>query len=117
MNYLTWREAFAQGMDQRFYPIEYLDGLVAAGEVFFWFGEQAAVCGRLKQYPGSARVLEMLVGAGDLTEILNVLRPRLEAWAKAWGCSHVLVESREGWAKALKIHGYEPWQVAVMKEL
>jgi len=117
VNYAYWRDQFADGLDSRFYPIEYLDELVRSGNVRFWFGNESAVCGIIKDYPGGARVLEMLVGAGDLEEILNVLRPRLEAWAKAWGCSDVMVASREGWARALKEHGYEPWQISVRKGL
>lgn len=117
MKYQLWRGQFAKGLDSRFYPIEYLDELVANGTVRFWFGDNAAICGRVKEYPGGARVADMLCGAGDLTEILEVLRPRMESWARAWGCTDILVESREGWARALKKYGYEPWQISVRKGL
>lgn len=117
MTYLDWRDAFADALDSRFYPIEYLDGLVASGAVQFWFGDRAAVCGRIKEFPGGALVADMLCAAGELNEIAEVLRPRVEVWAALNGCMAVLVESREGWARALKPYGYEPWQVSVMKEL
>lgn len=117
MTYDQWRDEFAKGLDPRFYPIAFLDALAASGKVYFWFGESSAICGTVRTYPGGARVMDMLVGAGDLDEILTDLRPRLEADAVTLGCSDVMVSSREGWARALKDHGYEPWQVSVRKGL
>jgi len=41
----------------------------------------------------------------------------LASTVAANGCSRAIVESRAGWMKVLKPHGYEIFQVSVMKEL
>lgn len=116
--YLTFREGFAGVMDPRLYTIAWLDGLVWSGRAQFWGGEKAAFVTEIRVYPTGAADLHFLVAAGDLDEIVNVLRPKAEAWAKNdIGCLGAIVESREAWAKVLKPHGYETHQLAVRKDL
>jgi hypothetical protein len=104
-------------MDPRFHGLDHLDGLVLSGQGKVWIGEAAAIVAEVEFYPGGAKVLHGLVAAGALQEIVESLIPRAEAWGKSVGCTHAIIESREGWARVLKSHGYEPHQVAVRKEL
>ena len=115
--YYRFRDRFAEAMDPAFYPIEYLDALLLSGRARLWVGAEAAIVAELVLYPGGARVIHGLVAAGRIEEIAATLIPRAEAWARAQGCTHAIVESRAGWMRALKPHGYRPHQLAVRKEL
>ena len=115
--YRRFRDRFAEAMDPAFYPIEYLDALILSGRARLWVGEEAAIVAEIKDYPGGARVVHGLVAAGWIEEINTKLIPLAEAWGKASGCTHAIVESRAGWMRALRAHGYEPHQVAVRKIL
>ena len=104
-------------MDPRFYSIEYLDWLVMTGRAGIWFSDNAALVCEIKVYPTGARAVAVVIAAGDKNEIVNELRPAAEAWGKDNGCTFSMVESREGWGHALKTHGYEAFQRALVKEL
>lgn len=115
--YVHFRPQFAEALDPAFYPIDYLDALILSGRARLWIGAHAAIVAEIKEYPGGARVVHGLVAAGRMEEIVDRLIPEAEAWGKAAGCTHAIIESRSGWMRALKPHGYEPHQVAVRKQL
>ena len=116
-DYARWRPLFEQAIDQRFYTIEHLDRMIFDGITQIWFGEEAAIVTELKTYPTGVQVIEGIVAAGDLDEIVEHLIPKAEAWAKEFGCKFARIESREGWAKVLKKKGWEVSQTALVKEL
>lgn len=115
--YLRFRDAFAGVMDRRLYSPEWLDSRILDGSAQFWSTEDAAAITELRTYPTGARDLHWLVAAGRLEDVVNVIRPCAEEWARARGCVGSVVESREGWARVLKRHGYELFQVSVRKGL
>jgi len=115
--YQRFRPMLSEALDPDFYPIEYVDALLLNGEAQVFCSEHAAMIAELKQYPGGARVVHCLVAAGRIDEISGTLRPRVEAWGAAAGCTRALVESRAGWMRILEPHGYRVWQVSLMKEL
>jgi len=115
--YLRFRPQLAEALDPAFYPIEYLDHLLLSGRARLFLSDHAAMVAEIQDYPGGARVAHCLVAAGRMEEIVDLLRPRVEAWGAANGCSRAIVESRAGWMKVLKPHGYEIFQVSVMKEI
>ena len=115
--YHRFRPQLAEALDPDFYPIEYLDALILSGRARFWAGAHAAIVAEIRDYPGGARAVHGLVAAGRIEDIVNQLIPLAEAWGKAIGCTSAIIESRSGWMRALKPHGYEPHQVAVRKEL
>lgn len=114
--YRHWRDAFAEAIDPRFYSIDYLDGLVLTGRAFLWASDTAAIVAEVKTFPTGARVIHGLVAAGDL-EGIKALIEQAEAWGKSQGCIAALIESRPGWARALKAEGYASFQTSIMKEL
>jgi hypothetical protein len=116
-DYARFRPLFAEALDPRLYAIEHLDGLLQSGRAQFWLGEDAAIVTEIRSYPTGARVIHGLVAAGDLDEIVDVLIPRAEGWARSFGCVLAIIESRPGWARALKARGYEPHQMALRKAL
>lgn len=115
--YQRFRPQFAAVTDPAFYPIEWLDFEVAQGRAWPIIGNNAALVVEVKPYPGGVRVAHGLIAAGDLEEIVSELIPAAEAWGRANGCRYGLIESREGWAKVLKSHGWQVHQISILKEL
>jgi hypothetical protein len=115
--YLRFRDAFAAVMDARYYTPEWLDGELLSGAVTFMRTDAAAIIVELRNYPTGAIDVHGIVAAGDLADVVGVLIPRAEQWARELGCIGAVIESREGWSRALKASGYNVHQVAVRKEL
>jgi hypothetical protein len=115
--YLRFRDDFAEAIDARLYPIDYLDGLVWAGSAQLIATERSAIVFAVKSYPSGLSDVHGLVAAGNVDEIVGQLIPAAEEWGRRHGCSGALIESRPGWSRILKSSGYEPHQVAVRKEL
>jgi hypothetical protein len=115
--YLKFRPKLAEALDPAFYPIEHVDQLLLSGAALLFTSPNAAMLAEIKLFPGGARVAHCLVAAGRMEEITDLIRPRVEAWGAANGCTRAIVESRAGWMKVLKPHGYEIFQVSVMKDL
>lgn len=115
-DYLDFRPAFEAAMDRRYYPIEWLDQRIAEERAVFMCSDNAAIVVELRRYPGGAMDVHGLIAAGDKDEIVSILIPQAEALGKEHGCIAGVVESRAGWARALKTSGYELSQTTVRKE-
>lgn len=117
MIYSKFRELLASAIDQTRFPLAYLDYLVASGNARSLSTGRAAVLFELKKYPSGLQDLHGIVAAGNLDDVARELIPQAEAWGRANGCVAALIESRPGWARVLKDHGYETHQVSVRKVL
>lgn len=115
--YQTFREQFREAMDERYWPIEWLDERLLAGRAQFMRTENAAIVVEIRAYPGGAVDVHGLIAAGVKDEIINELIPAAEEWGRQRGCTAGVIESRPGWSKAMKSHGYEVSQIAIRKEL
>lgn len=115
--YLEWRSAFAAAMDERLYRPEWLDARILAGTVQFWRSDQAAAVTEVRAYPTGAYDVHGLVAAGDVAEVRDKIVPEVEAWGRAIGAIGIVIESRPGWARALRSAGFVPHQLAIRKEL
>lgn len=115
--YQRFRPQLAEALDPAFYPIEFVDELLLLGRAQIFCSDHAAMVAEIKEYPGGARVVHCLVAAGRMEEIVDAIRPQVEAWGIRNGCRQAIVESRSGWMKILKPHGYSVHQVSVLKEL
>jgi hypothetical protein len=115
--YAAFRARFAEALDPRLYRIEHLDALVASGRAIFMAAGDAAILFELRSYPTGAKAVHGLVAAGDVERITGLLIPSAEVWGVAQGCIGATIESRPGWARLLKPHGYTVHQVAVWKDL
>ena len=113
--YLRFRDAFAKVLDPALYTIDWLDLQIVQGAFLLWVGRNAAIIAEVKHYPTGARDIAGMLAAGDLAEIVNELIPAAEAYGQSIGCIGALIESREGWERALKPHGYARHQVALRK--
>lgn len=115
-SYLRFRPQFEQALDPRLYTIEYLDALMLSGKAKCWASPNAAIIAEIKKYPTGAMVVSGVIAAGELQEIVRLI-PEAEAWGREYGCIFAMIESREGWARQMKPHGYETFQVGLIKTL
>jgi len=115
--YLEWRPVFATAMDRRLHTLEWLDARILAGNAQFWRSDHAAAVTEIRNYPTGAYDVHGLVAAGDIGDVRDLIIPRVEAWGRAIGALGIVVESRPGWARALRPVGFEPHQLAVRKML
>ena len=112
--YLKFRDGFASILDERFYPLWWLDDQVRSGAFRLWASDKAAILAELKTYPGGAVEVHFMAATGDLAEILHI-SPMVEAWGRENGAVIAAIESRPGWARLKK--DYFVYQVALRKEL
>ena len=110
-----WIEA-ALAHDGGFHAIADVERAIADGEAQFWPGARSAVVTQFWMFP-RARALNFWLAGGDLGELVDDLRPAIEAWARDRGCTRMVIAGRPGWARALKDFGYAPLWTALGKEL
>jgi hypothetical protein len=116
MSYARFRDAFAGVLDPRFHTIEWLDYQVEIGALHLLCNEQAACLLSVIAHPTGAKEMHCMIAAGALEGILALI-PDAEQWGRQQGCIVAVVESREGWVRAMSGFGYAPYQVAVRKAL
>jgi hypothetical protein len=104
--------ALAEGYGQMGYH-DVLDG-IARGEYQFWASKDSCVVSTIDVFP-RIKQLTVIIGAGDLREIDDVIRPVIEAWARSIGCDTMLIMGRPGWQRALE--GYKRTAVVLEKKL
>jgi hypothetical protein len=81
----------------------------------FWPGKRSAIVTELIVHPRRTQLHFWLCG-GDLDEVINEMRPEIEAWGKALGATAITITGRMGWQKVLKEHGYAPvWNVCLLE--
>jgi hypothetical protein len=95
------------------YTIEDVQAGIERGDFQFWPGARCAVVTELVVSPRSAWLNFWLTG-GELSELL-IMRPHIERWALARGCSEARgggLAERRGWARVLRAAGYRPrWTI------
>lgn len=87
---------------------------VASGMYQLWPGKQSVCITELCRYPQAAAV-NVLLGGGDLTELLE-MAPHVLDWARANGAKVATIYGRPGWSKVFKQIGAVPlWTVSVAR--
>lgn len=104
--------ALAEGYGQMNYA-DVVDG-IKSGEYQFWSSENSCVVTTIDIFP-RLKQLTVIIGAGDLKEIDEIIRPVLEEWARHINCDTMLIMGRPGWQRALK--GYRRTAVVLEKRL
>ena len=115
--YLAFRDALEGVIDPRYYTIGWLDWKIISGKYKFWRGDRSGIITEIREYPTGAKDIHCIIAAGDMNEIIHDLAPQAEAYGREQGCIASIVESREGWARALAPSGYVIHQVAIRKGL
>jgi hypothetical protein len=117
LDYLDWRDEFAKALDPELFTIQWLDQHVASGSAKLWTSENAAILTEVRHYPTGLRAIHYLYVAGDLKEIVELLRPQVEEFGRSQGCTRIFGDSRPAWARILKSSGYGEYKTMVRKEL
>ena len=87
---------------------------INSGEFQFWCSESSCVVTTIDIFP-RIKQLTVIIGAGDLKEINDHIRPIIEEWARSIGCDTMLIMGRPGWQRALE--GYRRTAVVLEKKL
>lgn len=108
------RDGWAEALEG--HPLVTADDLineVLSGEAQFWRSDNADVFTRVA-WP----ILEMGPVAGDMSEMLEVLLPKIERWAAAAGCTEIFIQAgRKGWSRVLASRGYSEAAIILRKPL
>lgn len=104
--------ALAEGYGQMNYS-DVVDG-IKRGEYQFWSSENSCVITTIDIFP-RVKQLTVIIGAGDLQEIDDIIRPVVEEWARHIQCDTMLIMGRPGWQRALD--GYKRTAVVLEKRL
>ena len=79
---------------------------ILAGRAQLWPGEACAIVTQcIRSAEGGT--IHAWLGGGNLREML-ALRPGIEAWGRAMGCSWATIDGRKGWERLYRRFGYEP---------
>lgn len=84
------------------------------GHAQHWRGQKSEIVTEIKLFP-QMKVCRIWLAGGDMDELVNVMLPDVEAWAKENGCARVEIAGRKGWKRALPDYR-EPYAV-LQKEL
>lgn len=114
LQWARFREMFAEAMREGFWTVEDLEAKIASHRAFFFPGRTSACVGEVQVYPGGSRVMQITWAVGDVEELLT-LEPGVAAVSRMMGCTGMLIEGRQAWAKLMKPLGYEPWSVTLYK--
>ena len=89
---------------------------IEAKEAQLWVGKASCMVTQIDDFPTGARVMTVWLAAGDLDDVMAG-RPQVEEWARAAGCTQIIIEGRPGWVRTLKDHGFEHYATSVRKML
>lgn len=115
MNYADWRGQLAGANDPAFIPIEWIDACLIEGTAQFWATDKAAMVTQVCDWPGGARTLRVLAAAGKKADLLGPLQAAATEYGRGQGCTHLMVEGREGWRRMFP--DYRTYQVVLVKDL
>lgn len=88
------------------YTPESIEQAVRAGRMQLWRApdDTAVVVTQIGHYP-EAKVLWVLLAAGELNAVM-ALQDTVAFWARAMGCSRIVMDGRAGWDKVLPQYGW-----------
>lgn len=111
-----FRELIDRALAEGYGQMNYADVLEAikSGEFQFWSSENSCVVTTIDIFP-RLKQLTVILGAGDLKEIDDTIRPVIEEWARHIDCDTMLIMGRPGWQRALD--GYKRTAVVLEKRL
>jgi hypothetical protein len=99
-----WIEAALTRCNVKHHSRESLLADLLAGRAQIWPAERGVIVSECF-IDGEARVLRGWLGGGDLDDIV-AMRPGMEAWGRAMGCTHAAIEGRKGWERVYRRFGY-----------
>lgn len=109
-----WRDAVADIVDERFFPLEWVEAEIEAGRITLVENDTAVIGIQRREYPGGAVELHGMFAAGEVEGISALVD---EVIAAAEGYDVAVIESRAGWARLFKAKGFEVDRIRIVKEL
>ncbi len=89
---------------------------IAEGRYQFWPGENCAAITEIADF-ARAKMLVVLHGGGDLSELIDGMEPALCTFARAAGCDGIMGLGRKGWQRVCESRGYRFAWLAMVKML
>jgi len=111
-----FRDQVASLLDERFYPLEWVEAEIAAGRIAVLANETAIIGFEAKRYPGGATEVHGMFAAGDLDGVLALIDD-VCGLAKDLGVTVAAIESRGAWARVLKDRGFVQDRTRIVREL
>jgi hypothetical protein len=111
-----WIEAAVARAPDHLETIEDVERLIEGGHYQFWPGERCAAITEIQHY-SRKKVLCVVHGGGDLSELIDEMEPALCAFARAAGCDLIMGIGRKGWQRVCEKRGYSFGWVAMVKAL
>lgn len=89
-----------------------------AGDAQLWVSDDGlgAAVTEINNYPSGAKRARIWLSAGRLESIISMDADFADL-ARELGCDSVELLGRQGWARALKEHGWTPHSITMMKRL
>lgn len=110
-----WSPVLARALPWAGCELEDVWGRVLAGTHHLWTGERsAAVVTVTRERTCAAHIF---LAAGDRHELVDILLPTMEHWARSLGATEMTLAGRAGWARALHPSGYREPLKYLAKEL
>lgn len=114
--YQRHRDEIAAMLDQRRWPIEWVDQQIAEGAFDLFWNDEALIAVEVRTYPGGLQEYHGVFAAGALKSIKSLVGEAVEM-ARHAGLTLAAIESRHGWAREFKDMGFTVAQVRIEKEL
>jgi hypothetical protein len=89
---------------------------VLKGDSQLWMGKNSCMVTQVVQFPQKRR-LHIMIGAGKLQEIKDMIENELVPFAKANDCSDMTLIGRKGWKKELASTGWSEDSVSLYRGL
>lgn len=88
---------------------------VLSGRAQLWPGDRSCIVTQCFLGPDGGTIHAWL-GGGKLSEMM-ALRPGIEAWGRAMGCTVATIEGRKGWERLYRPFGYQMADGVLRKRL
>jgi hypothetical protein len=116
VGWAKYRDAVFDMVDQRKWPIEWIERRVSDGSIALFECETAIMGVEKRVYPGGLVELHCMFVAGDLAGVRELTDIACLAGRKD-GCDIAALESRAGWCKVLEPKGFAVEQTRLVKDL
>ena len=104
--------------DNPFYSREAILALIQSGEAQLWNTDNSILVTELiKNNQSGALSIQVVVGGGELSEIIPGLTTQAEQWAKSLGAKKARFDGRPGWVRAMRSYGYHEVSRTAEKDL
>ena len=89
---------------------------IIKGTSQLWTSTESCMVTQVIDFP-QKRMLHIMIGAGKLDELLEMVEERLIPFAKEHECDYMTLNGRKGWRKALKDTGWSEDYVSLYRGL